>query len=106
MQSTDLNDLSKREVAPRCWARFVHSGNVTVSYWDLEPGAQIPPHSHPHEQVTSLIEGEMEMTVGGETKRFTPGCVVVIPPNTSHAVKAAKACYVIDVFYPVREDYR
>ncbi len=102
----NLDDIPRREMLSGCHARFVHAENMTLSYWDLDPGAIIPPHSHPHEQVTSLISGEMEMTVGGETRHLTPGCVVTLPSGTEHSVKALSACYVVDAFWPVREDYQ
>lgn len=106
MPFVELGDVEKREMLPGCGARFVHAENMTISYWDLEPGAAIPAHSHPHEQVTTLIMGRMEMTVGSQTKLLRPGCVVIIPGNTKHSVRAEEACYVVDAFYPVREDYR
>ena len=106
MSFAELDDTEQREIFPKCHVRFVHSENMTLSYWNLEEGADLPSHSHPHEQVCNLIEGRMELTVGGETKLFTHGSIAVIPPKTPHSTKALTACYVIDVFYPIREDYR
>lgn len=101
-----VKDIEQREMLPGCSARFVHGDNMTLSYWDLEMGAVIPGHSHPHEQVTTVISGKLEMRVGEETKLLGPGCGVTIPANVEHSVKALDVCYVIDAFYPVREDYR
>jgi len=106
MPFADLNNMPKRQMLPGIKARFVHGENMTISYWDLDPGATIPPHSHPHEQVTSLISGEMEMSVGGDTRLIGPGSVAVVPPGTEHSVRALTECYVTDSFCPVREDYR
>ena len=53
-----------------------------------------------------MVEGEFEMTIDGETRVLGPGAVAVIPPNAVHSGKAIKKCRVIDVFYPIREDYR
>ena len=102
----ELRHIPQREILPKCHVRFVHSDNMTLSYWNLEEGAILPAHSHPHEQVCNMIEGRMELTVGDETRLMTPGSVAVIPSNTPHCVKALTPCYVIDVFYPIREDYR
>ena len=106
MSFAELDDIEQREIFPKCHVRFVHSENMTLSYWNLEEGADLPSHSHPHEQVCNMIEGRMELTVGDETKFVHDGSVVIIPPNTLHSTKALTACYVIDVFYPIREDYR
>ena len=69
-------------------------------------GAVIPDHSHPHEQLSTIVTGEMEVTVGGETRLMRPGMVAVIASDTRHIVHALTQCYVIDVFHPVREEYR
>jgi quercetin dioxygenase-like cupin family protein len=66
----------------------------------------LPEHSHPHGQVTNVLKGEFELTVDGESKRLGPGSVVIIPPNAVHSGKALAKSRVIDVFYPIREDYR
>jgi len=46
------------------------------------------------------------MTVAGETRLLEPGMVAVIPPEARHSGRALADCYILDVFYPVREDYR
>jgi quercetin dioxygenase-like cupin family protein len=102
----ELKDIEKKKILEKCKTRFVHVDNMTLSYWDLEPGAVIPDHSHPHEQVTTVISGKLEMTIGEETKTIGEGHVAAIPGNTPHSVKALSECFVIDVFYPVREDYK
>ncbi len=102
----DLSDAEERELAPGFHGRFVHSENMTFVYWDIKAGATLPDHSHPHEQVVNVIEGELELKAGDEVKTMKPGHVAVIPGNVPHAAKGITDCRVIDVFYPVREDYR
>lgn len=50
----------------------------------FEPGSLLPDHRHPEEVVTMILEGEMEMTVGKET-RVKPGDAFWVPPNTDHS---------------------
>ena len=106
MQHLHLDEIKEKELVAGFKARFVHSENMTLSYWNIEAGAKLPEHSHPHEQVTSVIEGEFELTVDGETKVLGPGSVVIIPSNVSHSGKSITNSRIIDVFYPIREDYR
>jgi len=87
MPFADLNNMPKRQMLPGIKARFVHGENMTISYWDLDTGATIPPHSHPHEQVTSLISGEMEMSVGGDTRLIGPGSGLVEAVSPAQAVQ-------------------
>jgi quercetin dioxygenase-like cupin family protein len=106
MNVFELSDLAERELLEGTEARFVHGETMTVAYWRFEPGVPLPDHAHPHEQVTNVMEGEFDLTVEGETRRLKPGSVVVIPPHAQHAGRAVTKCRIIDVFHPVREDYR
>lgn len=106
MAFIDVKDLEERELVPGCRARFVHSENMTSAYWTIDAGAVIPNHSHPHEQVANVIDGEFELTVAGETRIMTPGKVAVIPGGVPHSGKGITTVKIIDVFYPVREDYK
>jgi quercetin dioxygenase-like cupin family protein len=106
MAFIELNDIEEKEIIPGYKARFVHSGNMTFAYWTITAGASLPDHSHPHEQVANVIEGEFELTVDGEPKVMTPGQVAVIPGGIPHRGTAITDCKIIDVFHPIREDYR
>jgi quercetin dioxygenase-like cupin family protein len=79
---------------------------MTVAYWDAEEGALLPEHSHPHEQVTNVVEGRLELIVAGESRVLEQGVAAIIPPHTPHSGVALTQCRIIDVFHPVREDYR
>ena len=101
----NLKDIELREQIPGLHVRFVHSANMTFAHWEIEEGAKLPEHSHPHEQVANMIEGQFELTLGGETKVLVPGMVAIIPSNVIHSGKAITPCKIIDVFYPIRQDY-
>ncbi|MGE5339927.1 MAG: cupin domain-containing protein [Candidatus Omnitrophota bacterium] len=106
MAFIDLNDVQQNELVPGYHARFVHSENMTFAYWTIEAGAALPNHSHPHEQVANVTKGEFELTVDGTSRVMTPGQVAVIPGGIFHSGKAITDCQIIDVFYPIREDYK
>ena len=101
-----LNDVKGKLIVPGLFGRFVHGDKITLSFVDIEPGAILPEHSHPHEQITFIMEGELEMVIGGEKMLLTPGMVHVIPGNVRHSAIARTAVKVLDSFLPVREDYR
>jgi quercetin dioxygenase-like cupin family protein len=106
MPFIELSDSMFKEPAPKFKAAFVHSGHMTLAHWIVERGAVLPEHSHVHEQVVNVIEGEFEMNIAGESKVLSRGLVAVIPSNVIHSGKALTECRIIDAFYPVREDYR
>jgi quercetin dioxygenase-like cupin family protein len=101
-----LQDVEQREMMPGGQARMYHTNHMSLAVWDFIPGADLPSHSHPHEQITSMIEGQFEMTLDGKVFILEPGMVVTIPPHVVHSGKALTACHIVDVFYPVREDFR
>lgn len=106
MPFTDLKNIEEKELLPGCKARFVHSEKMTIAYWNIKAGSNIPEHNHPHEQIANIIEGRFELNIQGEIQILTPGIVAVIPSNAKHSGKAISACKIIDSFHPVREDYK
>ena len=106
MSFVSLDGIKEKELLPGIKVRFIHSDNMTVAYWDINEGAIFPEHSHPHEQIANIVEGEFEFKVGDEKRIMKKGDVAVIPPNVKHTGKALTRCKAIDLFYPVREDYK
>ena len=101
-----LSDLDTREPIPGYRVNFVHAESMTLAIWDIDAGAAMPVHHHPHEQISAPVEGCFELTLDGETRVVGPGDVAVIPPDVPHGGRALTACRIIDSFHPVREDYR
>ena len=106
MAFIDLSDMQEKEIVPGFHGRFVHSENMTFAYWDIAAGSALPEHSHAHEQVVNVIDGELELKAAGEIRIMGAGQVAVLPGNVPHSARGITDCKVIDVFYPVREDYR
>jgi len=97
--------IEERTIIPGYRAKFIHSANMTFALWDTDANAPLPGHSHEHEQVTHLLEGEFEITIGGVTNMMKPGSIAVIPSHMHHSGKAITPCRILDVFYPLRKDY-
>ena len=106
MSFINLNEISERQVVPGFKGKFIHSDNVTIVHWDITAGAKLLEHNHPHEQITNIIDGELELTIEGITKVLKSGELAVVPSNVKHSGIAITDCYVVDVFYPIREDYK
>jgi len=101
-----LDDLDHSEELPGYLGTFLHSENMTIANWEVEAGSAFPEHSHPHEQISIVVEGTFELTMDGETDVLEPGRIAVIPADTPHSGEAVTDCEIIDVFSPVREDYQ
>ena len=80
---------------------------MTLSIVDLEPHAVIPEHSHPHEQIGYMVEGEAEFVVSGQSSRVQAGEMWRLPGGVPHkVVTRERPMRAVDVFYPVREDMK
>lgn len=89
------------------WVRSFWGNKIMLARVDLEPGSVLPNHSHPHEQGGFILEGELEFTIAGETRSLFPGDLYLIPGNVEHSVKVGTLpAKVLDVFYPIREDFK
>lgn len=100
-----ISTVKGKEIVPGLFGRFVHGETMTLSFVDISKGSQLAEHSHPHEQITYVMEGELEMFIGGEKMLLTPGMIHVIPGNTPHSAYAHTDVKVLDAFHPVRQDY-
>ncbi|MGD8429945.1 MAG: cupin domain-containing protein [Ectothiorhodospiraceae bacterium] len=59
----------------------------------LEPGAEIPPHSHPDQRITTVLSGSIRVAFGravdaGNMVSVPAGAVYVAPAGTVHYIKA------------------
>lgn len=92
---------------PGCRLRTPFGENLMLSYLEMEPGAEVPLHHHVHEQAGVVLAGRLQLTIGDETRTLEPGSMFIVPPNTPHrAIAIDGPVTVMDVFAPIREDYR
>ena len=74
-----------------------------TNFLTFAPDAQTPTHHHVEQQIAIVLSGELNLTVGGETRAMHAGECVVIPPHVPHGGAAGpEGCTVIDVFTPPR----
>jgi len=102
----NIEEYHPIEPVPGCRMRTPFGENLMLSYLEMDDGAEVPLHSHPHEQGGMLIRGTLDLTIGDETRRCQPGAMFLIPPGVMHkAVAVGGPVLVLDVFSPIREDY-
>lgn len=87
-------------------ARFVTGSRIMFSFVRLAPGAVMPDHNHPHEQLGYVLEGTMVLNLAGDERTLQPGDAYTIPGGVTHrAVGGPDGCLVLDAFNPPREEY-
>ncbi len=68
-----------------------------VVFFDIQPVGQVPPHSH-CTQWGIMLEGEMSLTIGAETKKYKKGDWYYIPEGVEHSALFHSRVNVIDIF--------
>jgi quercetin dioxygenase-like cupin family protein len=101
-----IKDIPVKTLAPGITGHYAHGENTTFGYLMLEKGSIVPLHHHVQEQITYILEGQLDMVIDGIDCSMTAGMYHVIHSNIPHSAVAVTDCKVIDVFGPVREDYK
>ena len=103
----NAQDRAPKEIVPGGTIRTFWGENTLLSVVDIDPGVEVPLHTHPHEQSGIIIEGELEMGVDGNVRLLKPGDMYIIPGGVEHYAKTVSdSAKVLDIFSPVREDYQ
>jgi quercetin dioxygenase-like cupin family protein len=103
---TSIKALPGKEVAKGVTIKPLAGDHVMLNYVAFVPNGEVALHSHHHEQLGLIIEGELAMQIGDERHVLRPGDTYVIPGGIRHSGRAGSSgALVVDVFYPLREDY-
>jgi len=101
------DELKVKNVLKSSHLRAVANEHVMITLFDFGPDDEVMPnHNHPHEQITFVLKGSVKMISGEKSQVLNVGQGAVIPPDVEHEVIALeKESQLLDVFYPLREDY-
>lgn len=100
------DEMATSERLPGWHGRHWHSANMSFARYVIDAGSSIHEHHHPHEEVWLVVEGELDVTIDGETRRAGPGAVAIVPPDAPHAVRAVTAGSAVVANHPVRHEMR
>ena len=96
-----------KELAPGARTRTFWGEQMLFSLVEVDAGAAVPLHTHPHEQGGVIVSGTLEMGIGGEVKLLRPGDMYIIPGGVEHYAQGQDAKAVaLDIFSPVREEFQ
>lgn len=68
----------------------VHSKAGSITLFAFDAGQGLSEHTAPYDALVQVVEGEMELTVGGTGHTIGAGQAFVIPSGAPHAVHAAR----------------
>ena len=92
-----LNDLIGRQM--------LNGDAMTLARITLARGAVVPLHSHPNEQIATVLSGRLRFRLGDDERVVDAGASLLIAGDVPHEVEALEDSVVLDVFSPPREDW-
>lgn len=102
-------DVAKEVIGTGRARYLTHTDNVMMVVIDFEDGPSAepdPPHSHPHEQVSYVVEGKVKVFIGEKSHEIAPGDMFTVSPNVPHAIQLlTEKVRLVDTFTPLREDF-
>lgn len=100
-----LKDMATKQPAEGIEIRVIPGKKMTMAFFHLEPGAKIPEHDHPHEQMGTVLKGAIELVIGEDKRVVREGCAYRVPSSVVHQGRCLESpSEVLEVFSPPRED--
>ena len=101
-----IESLTANSLAPGVDIKALTGDKMSMVVFYISPEADIPEHSHPHEQIGTVLKGSLELIIGDEKKVVKPGDAWCIPSDVVHRGRCLEeAAEVLECFSPPREDY-
>ena len=109
MEIIKRSEVTPEIIAPGRTRYLAHTENlmmVVVDFGDGPTSEPDPPHSHPHEQVSYVVSGRINLFMDNKLTRLGPGDMFTVPPNIPHSVQLlTPRVRLIDSFTPIRKDF-
>ena len=109
MTTLKYNEMPAEKIREGAERRLGHTGNlmiVVVDFYDGPKDQPDPPHSHPHEQVCYVAEGEILFVMDDQQTPLGPGDMFLVPPGKPHSIQQlTQHVRLVDCFTPIREDF-
>ena len=106
-QFVRFDDVRSFELADGVTGRPLFGEGAMLNLIEFAPGSEVPLHSHPHEQLGIVLRGMQALVVDGVAHELGPMEGYVLPGGVEHSAYCGPdGALVLDVFRPVRDDYR
>jgi quercetin dioxygenase-like cupin family protein len=103
---TDWSKIPVERIAEGIERQMVVGQNVMVCRFRFAPFVVTAAHSHPHEQMSLIVQGRVNFVLGEEERVVAAGDVLHFPPHFRHgATMLDEEVILIDIFSPIREDF-
>ena len=82
-----------------------HGKDMMAVEVGFEAGAIGAMHTHPHVQISYVLEGKFEAEIGGEKRIISVGDTYYTLPDVPHGVVCLEKGRLLDIFTPERKDF-
>jgi quercetin dioxygenase-like cupin family protein len=93
---TDLPEAEIKYKGVRGW--IAQGENHQIVFFQIEASGEVSPHSHSSPQWGIVVEGQMELTIAGETTVYKEGDEYFIPAHTEHSARFLTMVRAMDFF--------
>lgn len=103
---TDWTKVPVEQTAEGIERQMIVGQNVMMVRFKFAPLTVTAEHSHPHEQMTLVVQGKVKFIISGEERIVSAGDVLHFPPHNRHgATMLEEEVVLVDIFSPIREDF-
>jgi quercetin dioxygenase-like cupin family protein len=88
-QLIDWDSQTFSEVRPGIFGATVHTPQLTATLYRYGPGTSWEEHRHPQDQITTVLEGEIDFVVAGSPVHLGTGQLATLPGGTPHSASLA-----------------
>ena len=102
----EVSKVPPVSLGPGIDTNIVCGKDLTLSFASIAPNSAGKMHSHPHEQMIYVLEGEADLVLGGKTYPLKAGDTMWVPSNIEHTgVTHGSSCRFLEIFTPARKDF-
>src|SRR6476469_7302104 len=103
-------DMPVEDLSPGLGRRLITGDRVMLAHVYLATGTVVPKHRHDNEQITYILEGALEFTLGDEgdeeVHTVHAGEALVIPGELPHSAVALEDTLDVDGVAPSSQSWR
>jgi quercetin dioxygenase-like cupin family protein len=93
---TDLPEAEVQVEGVKAW--ILQGEKHQLVFFEMQPHASVPEHSHDYPQWGMLLEGKMRLTIDGKTHVIDKGDEYVIPAKARHYATFSTKSRAMDFF--------
>ena len=100
------NDAAPHPFRPGVSLQAIGGDQVLLCRVVYDPGTTVPRHAHEEcEQVVAVVAGEVDVTIGDETRTMRAGDVAVMSRGVEHELYSRTGCTFFEALAPVPLDH-